>query len=218
MVLKVYGLGVAVCTRRIATVLHELQIPFELVEVNLMAGEHKTPEFLEKNPFGQISYIDDDGFILYESRAICRYLATKYKSQLLPAAGDLQAKAIFEQACASEYCSFDPEAAKYVLETVLKPSLYGTTPDTAEATKILEALEPKIAAYDTILKKSRYVAGEKLTLADLFHLPIAPLLAVGGSDVMTSQRFQNVKHWYEELVGRASWKAYEGGVKTTLAY
>jgi glutathione S-transferase len=56
-ILKLYGLPKATCTRRVATVLDELKIPFELILVDLLKGEHKTPEYLEKEPFGQIPYI-----------------------------------------------------------------------------------------------------------------------------------------------------------------
>ncbi|KAJ7884507.1 hypothetical protein B0H13DRAFT_1889919 [Mycena leptocephala] len=70
-------------------------------EVDVMNGEHKTPEYLENQPFGQIPYIDGDGFVLYETRAICRYIATKHPaSGLLPT--DPKANALFEQAAAAQ--------------------------------------------------------------------------------------------------------------------
>jgi glutathione S-transferase len=48
-------------------------------------GEHKSPAFLEKQPFGQVPYLDDDGFILFESRAMARYIAMKYgNGQFIP--------------------------------------------------------------------------------------------------------------------------------------
>lgn len=65
---------------------------------------------------------NDDGFILYESRAICQYIATKYADQgtrLIP--NELQAKALFYQASSVETANFDPCAHKAVLEMVFKP-------------------------------------------------------------------------------------------------
>lgn len=57
MALKLYGYKSASCTQRVGAILHEKQIPFELHEVNLFGGEHKSPEYLEKQPFGQIPYL-----------------------------------------------------------------------------------------------------------------------------------------------------------------
>jgi glutathione S-transferase len=56
-ILKLYGASNATCTRRVATVLYELKVPFELIEIKFAEGEHKSPAYLEKQPFGQIPYI-----------------------------------------------------------------------------------------------------------------------------------------------------------------
>ncbi|KAJ7157969.1 glutathione S-transferase [Mycena crocata] len=172
---------------------------------------HKSPAYLEKQPFGKIPYIDDDSFILCETRAICRYIVVKYPaSRLIPS--DPKAHALFEQAAAVEVAEFDPSAAVAVREMVMKP-MFGMPNDLEEAKKALTVFGAKLDAYDVTLAKQRYVAGESLTLADLFHIPCAPLLAKGGSDIMTY-----VARWYNELVARPSWNAYLDGVKTTTAY
>jgi glutathione S-transferase len=57
MVLKLYGIYRSPWVRLVAAVLLEKQVEFELVPVNLANGEHKTPEYLAKHPFGQIPYI-----------------------------------------------------------------------------------------------------------------------------------------------------------------
>ncbi|KAJ6595078.1 glutathione S-transferase [Mycena vulgaris] len=215
-ILKLYGGKMATCTRRVATVLHEHKVPFELIEVDMAHGEHKSPAYLEKQPFGQIPYIDDDGFILYETRAICRYIAAKHSVGLIPK--DAKAHALFEQAASVEVTNFDSSAGKIVLETVLKPMFYQIPADAAVVAEALAVLEKKLDAYDVILSKTRYLAGDSLTLADLFHIPYAPLLAVGGVDVMSSPARPNVARWYNDLVGRASWNAYLEGVVSTAAY
>lgn len=54
-----------------------LGLPHELVEVDLKAGAHKSPDFLKLNPFGQVPVLDDDGVIVTDSNAILVYLAKK---------------------------------------------------------------------------------------------------------------------------------------------
>jgi len=56
----------------------------ELKRVDMMKGEHKTPDFLAINPNGQVPAMVDGDLRLYESGALCRYLAIKYKSKLWP--------------------------------------------------------------------------------------------------------------------------------------
>ena len=57
MVLTLYGSPMSTCTRRVGIVLMEKKIPFKFVPVDLTKGEHKKPEFVEKQPFGQVPYI-----------------------------------------------------------------------------------------------------------------------------------------------------------------
>jgi glutathione S-transferase len=57
MVLKLYGSPVSICTRRVALVLREKEVPYEFILVDLPKAEHKTPEYLKKQPFGQVPYI-----------------------------------------------------------------------------------------------------------------------------------------------------------------
>ena len=57
MVLKLYGSAKATCTRRVATVLVEKKVPFEFYEVDWANKEHKSPAYLEKQPFGQVPYL-----------------------------------------------------------------------------------------------------------------------------------------------------------------
>jgi glutathione S-transferase len=123
MVLKLYGVARSQPCLRVALVLREKNVPFEFITVDVQNAQHKTPEYLQKQPFGQIPYIDDDGFILYESRAICRYIALKYREQgtpLVPDVNDLKATALFEQAVSIEQNNFDPSAMGMVYEKLYK--------------------------------------------------------------------------------------------------
>jgi glutathione S-transferase len=74
-------------------VLRELGVDFDFVDVNLVRGEHKRPEFLARNPAGKIPVLVDGDFVLTESVAIVLYLAEKYaEAGLLPAALEARAQ------------------------------------------------------------------------------------------------------------------------------
>lgn len=63
---------------RVELFLSLLGLPVELINVDLKSGAHKKPEFLTKNPLGQLPVIEDGDFTLSDSNAILIYLATKY--------------------------------------------------------------------------------------------------------------------------------------------
>ncbi|KAK7462166.1 hypothetical protein VKT23_007769 [Stygiomarasmius scandens] len=216
MVLKLHGSPTSTCSRRVATVLFEKKIPFELVLVDMAKGEHKSAAHLENQPFGQVPYIDDDGFILHESRAICRYLESKYPNQgpkLVPSTADVKATAIFEQAASIEISNFDPPASRAAVEAIFKPRYFNLPKDEAKYAEAIKMLSDKLDGYERILSKQKYLAGNEITLADLFHLPYGLMLAQGGSDLMTSKG-PNVTRWWQDISSRPAWQAVKDGIPT----
>jgi glutathione S-transferase len=126
---------------------------------------------------------------LYESRAIARYIATKYADQgtpLLPK--DLKAYGLFEQAASVEVHNFHPYASKavgenvfkkcvgffvFMLHPVLMPSYLasryrGLTPDPAVYEAAITALDKNLIVYDQILEKQKYLAGNVSAIVLLF--------------------------------------------------
>ncbi|PPQ85461.1 hypothetical protein CVT25_006673 [Psilocybe cyanescens] len=214
MVLTLVGSPVSTCTRRVAMVLHEKGVPYEFKSVNLAKQEHKSPEYVEKQPFGVVPYIDDDGFILYESRAICHYIVSKYPNQgtqeLIPT--DLKANALFQQAASTEMSNFNDYAEKAVVEKVFKP-LKGLVPNTELANGLLATLETKLDVYEKILSRQKYLAGDSITLADLYHIPYGSLLPMAGSPGLDVESRPNVARWWKDIISRPSWQAVKDGVK-----
>ncbi|KAF9236267.1 glutathione S-transferase-like protein [Melanogaster broomeanus] len=158
MVLKLYGMSISTKTRSVAQICKEKEIPYELITVDLRTGHQKLPAHLGIQPFGQVPVIDDDGFILYESRAIA------HPKEL----------ALFEQAASIEVTNFDPHAYGVAIERVVKVR-HGEQTDEAALAKHLAALNAKLDVYDVILGKQKYLAGDYVTLADFFHLPFGTM-------------------------------------------
>jgi len=71
-------------------------------------------------------------------------------------------------------------------------------------------LDAAFAVYDGILAKQKYLAGDEITLADLFHLPYGKMVkGLGFSNIFT--KYQNVNKWFDGLEARESWQKVTGG-------
>ncbi|KAL1965221.1 hypothetical protein VTN77DRAFT_5975 [Rasamsonia byssochlamydoides] len=208
MVLKLHGNPLSTCTKRVQLALEEKGVPYEIVPVDLSKGEQKTEAFLEKQPFGKVPFLEDNGFFVYESRAIAQYIASKYRGQgidLAPAESQLKEYALFQQAVSVEQSYFDPLVSGIAYEKLFKSMKGEGAPDEAKIAALVTKLEGVLAGYERILSKQRYLAGDTLTLADLFHLPYATLVeTLGYKD--TFAKYPAFAKWLAELQGRESWK------------
>ena len=72
MVLKLYGSAMSF-SRVLVTIL-EKDLPYEHILIDIAKGEQKSEIYKKLQPFGKVPALDDDGFLIFESRAICRYL------------------------------------------------------------------------------------------------------------------------------------------------
>src|SRR6187402_693543 len=100
MPLKLYGSPYSVCSPRVLLALAEKGVECEVITLDFATGEQKKPSHLKLQPFGRVPVLEDDGYFLYESRAIAKYIAKKYAGQgtkLMPEEGDLKAFGLFEQ-------------------------------------------------------------------------------------------------------------------------
>jgi len=211
--IKLYGFPRSTCTKRVATILKEKNLPYELIPISLAEKANTTPEYLEKHPFGQVPVLDDNGYHIYESRAIGRYIALKYASQgiqdLIPDSSDLEAIGRFEEACSLEHSQFNPSAEGLGQELLFK-KLRGEETDPAAVAKLTATLEKKLDAYEKILSKRKYLAGDHVTLADLYHLSYAELvISVLKIDILSTR--PNLARWWNDISTRESWQVVKNG-------
>jgi len=200
--MKLYGHPMSTCTRKIMATLAEKGHEAEFVMVDLMKGEHKQPEHLARQPFGVVPAFEDDGFMLYESRAVIRYLDAKLSGPALTPK-DPHALGLMEQWMSVEQSYFTPHAMKVVMQAMFAP-MRGQTPDPkvieeglADAAKALDVLEKG-------LEGKEYLAGP-FSLADLDWAPyVEYFVAAGGKDVVEAR--PNVAAWWKRVSSRPSWQ------------
>jgi len=211
MTIKLYGSAYSTCSQRVLTTAHALKIQVELVSIDFSTGEHKSDEFLKKQPFGKVPVLDDNGFLIYESRAISRYLCLKYQTadtaQLYPT--DIQQRALVEQYISVETSYYNSGIEPLIGEAVFK-KMRGGTPDDAIIAKHKETTENSLVVYEKFLEGKNYLIGDQLTLADIFHLPYGGYAVNSGfGDIFENADRPNVNRWWKTISTHEAW------IKTT---
>ncbi|MRG92730.1 glutathione S-transferase family protein [Polyangium spumosum] len=198
--MKVYGHPASTCTRKVICALTEKGVDYEFVLVDIMKGESKSPEHLARQPFGVVPVLEDDGFVLYESRAILRYLNAKLGGLAPTDAKDL---GVMEQWISVEQSYFSPPAMKAILEIFFAP-MKGTTPDPkvveegkAGAAKALDVLERALAG-------KQWLAGS-FSIAEITYAPYLQYLVDTGLGDIVKER-PNVAAWWSRISERPSWQ------------
>ncbi len=204
--MKLFGHPGSTCTRKVLCTLAEKNAPFEFNIVDITKGEQKSPEHLARQPFGVVPAIDDDGFALYESRAIIRYLdATRSGAALTP--GDVKDRAVMDQWISVEQCYFSPAAMKSILE-IWYSSMAGREADKSVIQAGLDASKRSLDVLDAALAGREYLAGT-FTLADICFAPYLQYLQDMGIDGHVKER-GNVAAWWGRVSSRPSWQKATG--------
>jgi glutathione S-transferase len=201
--MKVFGHPASTCTRKVLCTLHEKGADFEFHLVDILKGEQKSPEHLARQPFGVVPAIDDNGFALFESRAIIRYLDAKLPgASLVPT--DLQQRALMEQWISVEQSYFTPHAMKAIMN-IWGASMQGKSPDAdvvekgkADAARSLDVLDKALAGRD-------WLADNSFSLAEICYAPyLQYLFDMGIADIVTAR--PNVASWWGRIHERPSWQ------------
>ncbi|GLJ52774.1 hypothetical protein SUGI_1124160 [Cryptomeria japonica] len=206
MVVKMFGSGQAGCARRVLACLVEKGIEFEIVPVDILKGEQKKPEFLALQPFGKVPVVQDGDLTLFESRAIIRYFAEKYAAQGTCLLGkSLEERALVEQWLEVEGQYFSSPAYELVVQVLIVPKI-GQPQDLALIESSTEKLDKVLDVYEERLSKSKYLAGDFYSLADLTHLPfIHYIVSATDKGYLITNRI-HVNAWWEDISTRPAWK------------
>ncbi|OAQ59633.1 hypothetical protein VFPPC_03848 [Pochonia chlamydosporia 170] len=170
------------CPQRLRLVIQQLGVQLkDIKEIDILKAEHKTPEFKKLNPSGAVPCVRDDQdnppLCLSESRAIARYLASRYRHDgdysdaLVPDPNNFVELAKFEEGASIELTAFDAAANKLVFEEYFKPKFFNQKPDQPVAESLRVQLDRVFGILETRLSSQPYMAGMKLTIVDLFYLP-----------------------------------------------
>lgn len=185
--IKLYRFFLSGHSHRVELFLSLLGVPFERVDVNLAAGEHKQPAFLAMNSFGQVPVIQDDDITLADSNAILVYLASKYDvGQWLPR--DPVAAATVQRwlSVAAGPVAFGPAKARLAV-------LFKAPIDTETA--IAQAHE-LFALMETELTNKSFLTGNNPTIADLANYTYIAHAPEGN---VSLDPYPHLRNWLQRI-------------------
>lgn len=162
--LQVLGRNSSINVRKVLWTCDELGLLYERQEWGMGFRSTQAPEFLTLNPNALVPVINDDGFVLWESNTICRYLAARQgRTDLLP--GEPQARAIVEQWIDWQAGQLN-NAWRYAFLALSRKSLAHT--DAAAVTASVHDWNRQMRIFEAQLDKTGgYAVGPSFTLADI---------------------------------------------------
>jgi glutathione S-transferase len=185
--IRLYSAPLSGHCHRVRLFLELLQLPYEIVAVDIAAKENRKPEFLAISPFGQVPVIEDGETILADSNAILVYLAKRYgDAAWLP--DDPAGAAAVQRwlSLAAGQIAYGPCAARLV-------TVFGAPLDhqsaKAIAVKLFDVIEPEFAARP-------FAIGERPTIADVAAYAYIAHAPEGG---VSLDAYPNLRAWLRRI-------------------
>jgi glutathione S-transferase len=186
--LKLYRHPVSGHCHRVEALLSLLGLPYELVQVDLLKGEHRTAGFRSKNPLGQVPVLEDGDLTLADSNAILVYLALRYD-----AAGRWLPREPLPAARVQRWLSIAAGELVRGLGELRLSVLLGAPIDRPYAEK---AASKVLSLLEEALTHAPYLCGEQPTIADLALYAYSARAPEGG---VALDSYAAVRGWHVRL-------------------
>ena len=145
-------------------VLEELGVPYELAQLDMTKGEHKKPEYMKIHPHGAVPALVDGDLAMFESAAICMYLADKFPEKGLAPAVGTPARGLYYQWMMYGMATLEPPVLQIFLNTVMLPEAERSAAAVAKA-KVQFADVARVLS--NALTGRRYMVGDEFSAADV---------------------------------------------------
>jgi glutathione S-transferase len=149
---------------RVKWMLEELGVPYDTVTLSMTDGSLKTPEHLARHPHGAVPVLEDGGVNLFESAAICLYLADKYpEKKLAPAIGTTE-RGLYYQWVVYTMATIEPPVLQVFLHAVRLPEAERQAKIADEGRATFKNIG---ATLSKALAGKEYLVGNQFSTADL---------------------------------------------------
>ena len=187
--------------RRVLALVKHLGVDAECVEVDVMGGGLKAPEYVALNPNMKAPVLVDGDLVLWESSAIMTHLCIKTGSDMWPA-HDPAAQVEVLRWLSWNDCHWAPAVGPFYFEHVVKATFGLGPPDRAALTPKAENLVKFARVLDAHLDRRNHVACGRLTIADF---QVASMATYWRESEMPLAAFPNIVRWIDGLMRVPAW-------------
>jgi len=199
-----YGADYSVYVRIARMTLEEKGVAYELVPLDIFAAEGIPAWYLEHHPFGRIPAFEHDGFRLFETNAIARYVDEAFDGPALQPA-DPRGRARMGQMTGM----LDAYGYRAMVWDVAVERLEKAEPDESLISGGVSQAETVLNVLTALKAQGPWLLGDQLTLADLHAAPIiAYFLKVAEGQKLLAQ-FSDIQGWYTRIAARPSFARTE---------
>jgi len=208
--LKIWGRKNSSNVQKVMWAIGELKLAHERMDVGGAFGKNKEPEYLAMNPNGLVPTLqEDDGFLLWESNSIVRYLAAQHDK-----ANVLEPKDPKQRARAHQWMDWQLSVAGPAINGAFW-GLIRTPPEKRdhEAIKVSQAkTTDAMKMLDAQLAKTKFAAGDAFSYGDI---PVGIMAYRFWQLVPERPELPNLKRWYDAVSSRQAFKDHVGAVPLT---
>lgn len=195
----VYGGALSNFVRAVLLTLEEKGVPYANERIEL-----HTPEHYALNPFGKVPILRHGDFVLAESQAICRYIDEAFDGPSLRP-GDLKQRAVVDQWVAGIADGVAGAIIRNYVLAYLIPKFRNLPLDPEKVAAGVPGMKKAVETMDRHLEGRDWVAGDGLTLADLFLAPCAAALQGFPESKEAWEAAPNLQRWFARIATRPSW-------------
>jgi glutathione S-transferase len=170
-------------------------------------GTHKSEPHISRHPFGRVPVLEHDGYLLYETQAILRYLDRVLPEPALTPADPRLAGRMDQVMNINDWYLFQGVNNVVGFQRIIKPRLMGQPADEAAVAEAMPRAHAVINELSRLLGSQSYFAGEQLSLADILVAPQLDFLKLTPEWTVLSAKAANLNHWLARVTARASFKA-----------
>jgi glutathione S-transferase len=173
----------------------------------LAPNASKSPEHLARHPFGRVPAFEHDGFALYETQAILRYLDRVLPHPALTPADARRAARMDQVMNINDWYLFHGVGNVIVFHRVIAPQLMGLKPDEAAIEAAMPKARTVFAELARLLGEQAFFAGDNLSLADLMVAPAAAFFTATPEWTELGVPHANLVAWLKRMEARPSLQA-----------